>query len=634
MGYPNVKPCLDTSEDDIVEALFTPCLSWATKYDRAVGFFTSGWLECNLVGMSNFASQNGHMRLVTSPIIANADLDAIINSQDEKAAYAKFETAILSNVEDLAMEMRKDLLNAFSWMIFDGIIELKFAIPQKRLDNGLFHTKFGVFYNGEDAVSFSGSLNDSLHGLRNFEDIKVFSTWSGSELYVSSDIRRFERIWKGEDGNLKVFNISQAIKNKIFSLRTDERPYSQSQQVVDKWIHQDLAVEKFIEKEHGILAMATGTGKTVTAMKIIRKLFSDNLIKRVIITMYGNDLLDQWAKQIRENFSDKAIYYQYGNEKKMSNFVMHPDNSILLISRDAGYLTRLLDVLDKLPGTYKQDTLFIFDEVHGAGSNSFVKNLSGRISPYRYRLGLSATPEREYDEEGNEFIAQEIGDVIFEFTLKDAIEKNILCEFDYIPLPYELTEEEKQKKRAIIAYYSGKRERGETYNPNEEFTRLAAVNKSAIDKIIQFEKYIKNHPELLDKCIIFVYSKEYGELLQEVLINYCPQYHTYYADDEKIHLENFATDITNCLLTCKKVSEGIDISSISHIFLFASDRSRLVTTQRIGRALRIDRNNPNKRAVVVDFVIESQADDDLSADGQRRAWLEELAQIRRKTNEN
>ena len=54
-----------------------------------------------------------------------------------------------------------------------------------------------------------------------------------------------------------------------------------------------------------------------------------------------------------------------------------------------------------MPGDYKNDTLFIFDEVHGAGSNSFVENLTGRISPYRYRLGLSATPEREYDDEGN-----------------------------------------------------------------------------------------------------------------------------------------------------------------------------------------------------------------------------------------
>ena len=63
------------------------------------------------------------------------------------------------------------------------------------------------------------------------------------------------------------------------------------------WVHQDIAVKTFLEKEHGILAMATGTGKTVTAMKIINKLFDSGEIRRVVITMYGNDLLDQWAIQ-------------------------------------------------------------------------------------------------------------------------------------------------------------------------------------------------------------------------------------------------------------------------------------------------------------------------------------------------
>lgn len=90
--------------------------------------------------------------------------------------------------------------------------------------------------------------------------------------------------------------------------------------------------------------------------------------------------------------------YHYASQKMMKDFVMHPDDSILILSRDSRNLSRLLDLFDRLPGDYRNDTLFVFDEVHGAGSNTFVENLSGRLSPYRYRLGLSATPEREYDE--------------------------------------------------------------------------------------------------------------------------------------------------------------------------------------------------------------------------------------------
>ena len=85
----------------------------------------------------------------------------------------------------------------------------------------------------------------------------------------------------------------------------------------------------------------------------------------------------------------------------------------------------------------------------------------------------------------------------------------------------------------------------------------------------------------------------------------------------------------SCLLTCKKVSEGIDISTVTNIFLFASDRSRLVTTQRIGRALRLDKNNPDKVANVIDFVLEDKSEGDTNADTERKEWLTELAKTRR-----
>lgn len=348
-----------------------------------------------------------------------------------------------------------------------------------------------------------------------------------------------------------MFTIPQAVKNKIFELRTPDRPYSLPAGV-NKWVHQDMAVKTFLEKEHGILAMATGTGKTITAMKIINQLFDSGKIRRVVITMYGNDLLDQWAIQIRENYKNKQINYHYASQKMMKDFVMHPDDSILILSRDSKNLSKLLDLFDRLPGDYRRDMLFVFDEVHGAGSNTFVENLSGRLSPYRYRLGLSATPEREYDDVGNDFLLNEIGKVIFEFTLQDAIQKGILCEFSYIPLPYILTEEEKLKKRKIIAAFNAQKENGEPVNEKDMFTQLALVNKTAVNKLEEFEILISQRPDLLKKCIIFVQTMEYGEKLQEILARYSDKYHTYYADDEKTNLENFAAGKIDCLLTCKK----------------------------------------------------------------------------------
>ena len=629
MDYPKVKVCLDTSEDNLIDELYTPCLKWAERFDRGVGYFTTGWLTYNVAGLSDFASRGGKMRLITSPILSTEDTDAIIGAENQDgSAFLRLEAALLENVEILKQEMEADIINTFSWMLYDGIIDMRFAIPCEKLEEGDFHDKFGIFYKGNDALSFSGSINDSKHGFQNYESIKVFKTWAGTQEYVDADTARFEKIWNRKDRNLKMFTIPQAVKNKIFELRSPDRPYSLPAGS-SKWVHQDIAVKTFLEKEHGILAMATGTGKTVTAMKIINKLFDSGKIRRVVITMYGNDLLDQWAIQIRENYKNKQINYHYASQKMMKDFVMHPDDSILILSRDARNLSKLLDLFDRLPGDYRNDTLFVFDEVHGAGSNTFVENLSGRLSPYRYRLGLSATPEREYDEAGNDFLLNEIGEVIFEFTLQDAIQKGILCEFNYIPLPYVLSDEEKLKKRKIIAAFNAKKESGEPVDEKDMFTQLALVNKTAVNKLEEFESLISQRPELLQKCIIFVQTMEYGAKLQEILVRYSDKYHTYYADDEKINLENFAAGKIDCLLTCKKVSEGIDISSVTNIILFSSDRSRLVTMQRIGRALRLDKNNPEKKATVVDFVIEDSEENDNNADTDRAKWLTELSQTRR-----
>lgn len=632
MEYPRIKTCIDTSVDDFISELYTPCFKWAERLDRGVGYFTSGWLEYNISGLSDFASRGGKIRLITSPILSNIDSDAIIASENASEDFSKFQNALNNSVSALEKEMKKDILNAFSWMLYDGIIELKFAIPCEKLSDGDFHDKFGIFYRGNEALSFSGSINDSKHGFANYESLKVFKTWAGTGEYVESDIMRFERLWHGQDKNLKIYNIPTAIKDRIFTLRNSDRPYAHKSAPSNKWEHQDKAVECFLEKEHGILAMATGTGKTITSIKIMTKLFEESRIKRVVITMYGNDLLDQWTKQMRERFSDKQIYCHYNSQKMMNKFIMHPDNSILLISRDANNLVKLLDMFDKAPGNYKNDTLFLFDEVHGAGSGSLVESLAGRISPYRYRLGLSATPEREYDDDGNDFLLTEIGEVIFEFSLQDAIKKGILCEFNYIPLPYELTDAEKQKKKKIIAAFNAKKENGEDVDESELYTQLSLVNKTAVNKIEEFEDFISKQPELLEKSIIFVQTMEYGLLLQPVLMKYTNKYHTYYADDEKINLENFADGKIECLLTCKKISEGIDISSVTNIFLFASDRSRLVTTQRIGRALRLDKNNPDKKANVIDFVIEDNESDN-NSDQERADWLSELAETRRDNNE-
>ncbi len=394
MDYPKVKVCLDTSEDNLIDELYTPCLKWAERFDRGVGYFTTGWLTYNVAGLSDFASRGGKMRLITSPILSTEDTDAIIGAENQDgSAFLRLEAALLENVEILKQEMEADIINTFSWMLYDGIIDMRFAIPCEKLEEGDFHDKFGIFYKGNDALSFSGSINDSKHGFQNYESIKVFKTWAGTQEYVDADTARFEKIWNRKDRNLKMFTIPQAVKNKIFELRSPDRPYSLPAGS-SKWVHQDIAVKTFLEKEHGILAMATGTGKTVTAMKIINKLFDSGEIRRVVITMYGNDLLDQWAIQIRENYKNKEKKRDPdAHQVKKGNTWHFGYKAHVGVDKDSG----LVHTVEATPAnvhdvtqtssllTGEEDVVYGDSGYLGAGNreDAIVRNKSGRKIKYK-----------------------------------------------------------------------------------------------------------------------------------------------------------------------------------------------------------------------------------------------------------
>lgn len=629
---PTVGMCYNSSEHCLDEELYIPCLEWATKFDRGVGYFTSSWLSHTAKGMASFAQRGGRARWLTSPILDERDYHMIRSNSTDEEILLHFRQAILDQIDTLATEIQENTLNALAWMIFDGIIVLRFAVPTQKLD-GDFHDKFGIFSDGEgNRISFNGSINDSAKGFSNYESIKVFRTWDSTASYVENDAQRFERIWNGRDPNLRVFSTDRAIQEKIFRLRTSERPYNQlpDDKTDPRWKHQDEAMSIFLERHNGILEMATGTGKTRTALKIIHRLFDTDTISRVVISMYGNDLLKQWVKECFNDFGvDIQIYQHFESNKDLQRFLLCRKKCILIISRDAGYLSECLMKLETRIPTRRDSILFVFDEVHGFGASSFRCELTGKIAPYKYRLGLSATPEREYDDLGNKFIRNEIGPVIYTFGLEDAIRNGILCEFDYFPLNYSLSDDDKRKKQAIIASFSARRTRGEAVRDEDMYQQLAMVNKLSPSKLPLFHDFIAQHPNILERCLIFVETKEYGTAVQQILIEHCRDYHTYYGEDDEENLHQFARGRLNCLVTCKKISEGIDIKTVKNIILFSSDRSRLVTIQRIGRSLRIDPSNPSKRAGVVDFIVQSDSPEDINADTERRNWLSKLAQVRR-----
>jgi superfamily II DNA or RNA helicase len=196
--------------------------------------------------------------------------------------------------------------------------------------------------------------------------------------------------------------------------------------------------------------------------------------------------------------------------------------------------------------------------------------------------------------------------------------------------------------RSAIRAHHARQAAGEHPSPEELYRRIAAVRKCTITKLPPFREYLASNPSVLERCLIFVDNREYGLLVQELVIGVNGRIHTYYAGDAQEQLEIFSKGAVDCLITCHRISEGIDIRSVNNIVLFASSRAKLETIQRLGRCLRIDSANPGKRALVIDFVEDVEdaedigEDDDaageLAADRVRCDWFTKLAQVRNREN--
>jgi superfamily II DNA or RNA helicase len=428
--------------------------------------------------------------------------------------------------------------------------------------------------------------------------------------------------------------LSEATIKTIRAMSPKDRPDFREDPVnvvsASKWVHQAEAVEAFCTARHGVLEMATGTGKTKTALLIADKLLAERKISGFIVSVNGTDLLDQWSKQLvtwaQARRPPLTVLRQYESHYQAQTYALHPAGRILVISRQ-----QLVQMFHLLPVETRSSLLIIHDEVHGLGAPSLRNDIPGENVSFAYRLGLSATPERDYDAAGSKFIESEIGPVVYRFTIEDAIRKGILSEFTYIPLEYALTDEDRRRLKAVYTKKAARKLAGNPMSDEELWTEIARVYKTAAEKPSVFANYLIDHQDVLKRSIIFVEEMEYGSRILPIISNYTHNYRTYYAEDDRAELIRFADNEIDCLITCHRISQGIDIQNLRVVILFASARSRLETIQRIGRVLRIDPTDPNKRAVVIDFVRRKNEEDGQypSADEDRASWLTELSKVKR-----
>ena len=635
---------------DLIQEFYIPCLEKATVYKRAVGFFSSTSMAAAAKGLTALIRVGGKMQLVASPNLSPEDAEAIVQGMRQKEEVIV--SAVLRELDKEFEGIVRDRWACLAWLLSQNILEIKLAVTKEIRHQGIYHEKLGIFADTENnIVAFTGSANESSTALiDNFECVDVFCSWHpGVRERVLKKAENFHNLWKNETPNVEVIEFPEAAARSLLRLCPDRPPalepglpykpkFSASEDKTnyqvnsskrsDLWGHQTQAVKAFLQHRCGILEMATGTGKTRTALNILQELTTAQAIESAIITTIGTDLLNQWVKQlysVASNLNPQfRVLQHYGDYWQKDEYDLDPKNSVLVVSRNA-----LRNVLRSLNYSTRKRLLIIHDEVHGLGSPANIEDLDGLSHGIAYRLGLSATPEREYDREGTEFIEKNVGAVIYQFTLEDAIRIGVLCEFDYYPIEYELSEEDRQRIKNVYSRKAARKSEGKPMSNEEFWTALARVYKTSRSKVPYFERFLLDRPEILDRCIVFVEDRQYGELVLSLIHRYRYDYHTYYAEDDTKNLVDFAQGKISCLVTCHRISQGIDIQSLRSVVLFSSARSKLETVQRMGRCLRRDPTNPNKRAVVVDFVrVQDENTEELNADQLRKEWLTSLSKIR------
>ncbi len=640
-----IKSCYESGVDDIVEDFYVPVLNTSVQYDRIAGFFSSSALAIASRGLYGFIKNGGKMRLVTSPFL-NSDDAAMIEKITKSPNSLELEDLGIS-IDRIEDDFVCNHVKALGWMLYNGLLEMRLAVvyntngsvcsASELNANGLFHQKVGILQDNEGSeLSFSGSINESASAwVNNDEEFKVFKAWNDSSDYFQRDKKRFEEIWNGLRENIKIYDLPQAIKDKLiryskgFDIETisinqyRKRKQSSSKAVnsISLFYYQDEALKKWMNNSCRLLfEMATGTGKTRTAIAGILQIKNKTRKSVTIVSTPQNTLSKQWLNEFNSfnlGFSTCAIIDgTIPNWKnKLSKILL--DNALGFADHVVIFTTHATSSSEKFVTTVQNDlspdskALFVGDEVHWLGAQNYRKAL---LPLYEFRIGLSATPTRWFDDSGTKLLVDYFGGDSFVFSIHDALTeinpitgKHFLVSYYYhvssVSLNVYETEQYKKISAQLVKLQSIIKTDKEA---QEKYQRLlekrAKIIKNADAKYDELERILNvlETSNTLENLLIFV-SPEQIERVMDILFRRNIVFHKLTESEgtkkdskfgglseREFIIKAFKAKQYKALVAIKCLDEGIDIPSANTGILMASSTNPREYVQRIGRIIRQD----------------------------------------------
>lgn len=650
MGFRDldIHSTYETLTSDPVSDFYLPVLKESVRYDRIAGFFTSSSLALAARGISGLISNGGYMRLIVSPKLTEEDLRAIKESNNNPAAYA--EAILMDELDSIQKSFEDDHVRALGWMLANGLLELKIACvvdDDDEANGALFHQKVGILEDAEgECISFSGSVNETASGwLFNSEEFKVFKSWEpGDEKFIVPDKEKFESFWFDKRPKVKVIAPSVAFKNKLISLSQDfdlerlvlkrykkEKKAQAAKDAIPLFFYQRDAVGAWERNGRSLLfEMATGTGKTRTAIACVNTLLASEEKLVCVVAAPEITLARQWQGEF-ENLNirfDDVVFADSSSGGKakwlpelsrcVSRISVGRKNSLLVMTtHDTAGSDAFTEAINAISDRIA--LCLVGDEVHGMGARKRRKSLLAR---YSYRIGLSATPARWFDDVGTGLIAEYFGGNSFEFTIFDAqttinplTGESFLTPYIYRPIFLQLDSEEmdryiKLTDKIVKLGYSKTDEAAD--RRNRLLMQRADITKNAASKIPFFERLVCT--EGFDNTLVFTSPQQIGEVC-EILTRHGVAAHPftmkqgtrktseYGGKSEREHIiECFKAGSYQALVAISCLDEGIDIPCAEKGILLSSSTNPREYIQRVGRVIR--RYPGKERAEIVDFIVE------------------------------
>lgn len=359
-------------------------------------------------------------------------------------------------------------------------------------------------------------------------------------------------------------------------------------------------MEKKIRKF--LLVMATGTGKTRTAISIVDVLSRAHYVSNVLFLADRIQLVEQAYDAFRENCPDVTVCNLLDSKDKAEN------KGARIVFSTYPTILNAIDTEKNKDGnrtfTPAHFDLIIIDEAH----RSIFKKYRAIFEYFdAYLVGLTATPRRDVDKSTFEFfeLQDDVPTDVYEY--ETAVAANYLVPYHAIEKTSTFLDEGINKDNVSDEDLEKiRRQEEESEEPFEEIPPKAineyVFNEDTTRQVLEdlMTKGIKTGGgDKLGKTIIFAYNKNHAQHIVQTFDKFWPQYkgkmcQRIVCDDSKVKsiIKEFKKSDSQLQIAVSvdMLDTGVDIPEVVNLVFYKKIRSKIKFWQMIGRGTRLAPN--------------------------------------------